>query len=226
MEESNKGNGVPPIQESGAPGENGNDNSGDSRSNRDPGLERALTDLHKHKKQNRELSDQLAALRKQVEDLNQSKLQEKENWKEAFEAERKLREEDSKKHKSFLESTITDKKRGAITAAALKAGLVNEADIDFFPIDEVEVEYTTSGRIIVHGAESVVEAQKKVRPYLFKSEKPPIFNAGGARGGDHGSQGMSTEDYLAIKKKHGVGSAEEKEALQKWRKTQLSKNKK
>lgn len=214
-ENTTNGGGASTDHESGAPVENSGDNtSGDRGDGRDPGLERALQDLHKFKNENRQLKERLSNFEKQLQDQTAKTLREKEDWKTLY-------EQADKELKTFVQDVAVDKKKTAVLNAALKAGLINDRDIDFFPLEEVKVDMTTRGKWLVEGVEDIIESQKKLRPYLFRETKPPVFNPGGSNAPAKTGT-FTAEDLVAVEKKHGRNSQEFKQAWQKFREAKLA----
>lgn len=193
----------------------------------DPDKKRALDDLHKFKAKNRELESTVGDLKKKLEDIEAERLKATNDWKTAFENERQKRTEDEHRHKNFREATLIEKKRDAVRTAAIKQGLVNEADIDFIPLDDVSVDVTATGKFIVEGADAVIEAQKRIRPHWFKTEKPIGVNNGGGRKPDGNSDLVTVEKLMELEKKPGGRNTEEyKNAFAKWRVQTLNQKQK
>lgn len=204
-------------QTSGAPVEDDNSHV-DSRSIDPKDHQRALEDLHKYKKSAKDLSKQISELTAQIESVKTEKLREKEDWKTLAEQEKKRAEEVQAKLAKMSEAYTYTQKYSSIHAAALKAGLRQEAesDLSLIPMDDVEVEVTSEGRFLVHGADAFVEKQKKLRPHWFKSDAPPVINGGGGRGAIGNSGSVSATDLYQLERKHGRQSPEYQNALKQW----------
>lgn len=136
--------------------------------------QRALSDLHKFKKQVDDLGTKLG-------DMESQSLKEKQDFKSLYEREtekRKAAEEEVKKVKGWAVSTH---RFAEIKSEAMKAGLLPNAlsDLELIPQDNVEVEVTSTGRFLVNGAKDFVENIKKDRPHWFQNPKAPNVNSGG-----------------------------------------------
>ena len=136
---------------------------------------RALDDMHRFKKE-------AAELKARLEEQENQKLKEKEDWKTYAEREEAKRKEAEERLNSFQGSVFEDKKYSSVREAALKAGMRPEAmsDLELYSLDGVTVEATTNGRFLVHGSEAWVDDLKKSRPYLFSNNDVANINSGGA----------------------------------------------
>lgn len=211
---------------SGAPAESGEENlNPNSPGAPDPDKQRAIEDLHRWKKEAKNLSSSVEQLKAQLAQSQNEKLREKENWKELAEKEAKRAEEAEGKYKGLYENLVRTQKYSAVRASALKAGLrpEAEADLELLPLDDVEFEVTSNNRFIVSKDKEVVENLKKSRPHWFGTEAPPVFNGGGGRGGTGGAAEVTALDLYAIEKKHGRASREYSEAFQKFSASRLKK---
>lgn len=134
--------------------------------------QRALEDMKKFKARSRELEEQL-------NNTETKHLEEKKNYKELYEREKRQREEWQGKYTGLSNSVVDNEKYNAVRAEAIKAGIINEKDLDYLDLDAVQIERTDHGRAIVHGADTFVQGLIKERPYWFKNNEVPGFNAGG-----------------------------------------------
>jgi len=137
--------------------------------------QRALRDMHAFKSQKKELE-------KKVQELEITNLEQKEDWKATSEVHKKRAEEFENKYSGLKDSIFDNEKYNAIRNLALKAGIREEAedDLSLVKLSGVEVESTSEGRMIVHGADTFVEKLKQQKPHWFKSNDVPKFNSGGA----------------------------------------------
>lgn len=216
--ETPQASGAGSDQSSGAPVETGSESSTETRSTvRAEDHERALKDVHKFKNRVRELEDTIKARDTQA-------LREKEDYKGLWEKEKTEKEELLTKHQSLRDWVFADKRISAVKTEAIKHGLRPEAekDLELYPMDEVVVEPTPSGRFSVIGAEAFVEKMKKTRPFLFRPDGPPVVNPGGNLRPDQGTEVTGTDLY-EIEKKHGRGSKEWKNAFEKFRAARAKK---
>lgn len=196
------GSGAPGNGESGTPAndQKAGDSSGGNNGKETPKTvswenhQRALGDLHKFKKQVEELGTKLG-------DLESQSLKEKQDYKglyEQSEQKRKAAEEEAKKVKGWAVSTH---RFSEIKSEAMKAGLLPSAmnDLELLPMENVEVEVTSSGRFIVNGAKDFVESVKGERPHWFQKPGAPNVNGGGggAPPGGDGKELTPHDVYMA-----------------------------
>lgn len=136
----------------------------------DPAFKRIKDDLFKAKK---EKDDALA----EVQRLKEEKLKAAKNWEEIA----KLKETEAKSEKDRrerLEKAIVERDKNlALREEAVKAGInpMSLQDLDMLDFSEVDIETTSSGKIIVHGAAQAIQGLKLRRPHWF-SQKPPSVN--------------------------------------------------
>lgn len=133
----------------------------------DADLQRIKDDMLKYKKENQEY-------KRMIESLKQQKLKEQNDYKTLY-------EQSNAELEKFRVGYVTEKKREALKSAALKLGLRPEAeqDLELLGLDQIHEEFTSDGRIIVHGAEQLAEEMKKRRSHWFKSGEAPKFYSGG-----------------------------------------------
>lgn len=136
---------------------------------------RALDDMHRYK-------NEAAELRAAKEELEVQALQEKEDYKTLAERERAKRLEAEQEREKLKTSFVDTQKFAAIREACVKAGMRPEAlkHLDRYDWDGVTVEYTSNGRLLIHGQELAVNDLKKTDSYLFSSAEVPTINSGGA----------------------------------------------
>lgn len=151
-------------------------------------FKRLREDMLKYKKDNQ-------LLKKQMDDLKQQKMKEQNDWKTLY-------EEELGKRESFEKGYVKEKKQTALRSAVQKLGLRPEAeqDLDLLGLDQIHEEFTSDGRILVHGAEQYAEELKKTRSWWFKSSEPPKFNPGGGKGPDQPKE-LSAQYMVSLEKK-------------------------
>lgn len=123
---------------------------------------RVEADLMKAKAEAKKLAQELEQRHKQS-------LREKEDYKTlAHEYETKYKEE-SEKNQALVQAQIHEKRYAAVERAALQAGIREDAitDLELLNLNEVEVEVTSTGRMIVNGAEDFVARLKAKKPHWF-----------------------------------------------------------
>lgn len=143
--------------------------------------ERAISDMHRFKDRSRQLESELQQMRSQLDEVERSRLREKEDYKSLYERSEAERQELFKKHQGLQDSITLNAKYAAVKTAAVKAGLRSEAedDLSLLDFDGVTVETTSEGRVITHGQDLYVESIKKKKPHWFKPDKAPSVNSGG-----------------------------------------------
>lgn len=136
--------------------------------------EQIKRDLFKFKSEARELKEKISEAEK-------TKLKETENYKAYAETLEKERDEIQAKLRDFTSITLQDKKLSAVREAARKAGIREEAlpDIELVDLEGISVETTSTGRIMVEGADDFVKRLQKTRSHWFKSPTAPRVNGGG-----------------------------------------------
>lgn len=183
------------------------DSGGDGSQADGRGKDRFKRDLGK-------LKDENKALKEQLKKRDEDKLKEENRWKDLAERNEKERDE-AKETASRSESTFkTTLKYSKLEAAAIKAGIREDALDDLERIDfddEVEVEETSSGRYLVKGADKAIERLKKTKSYMFKDTAAPKFNGGGGKRAG-GSESVTALDVEKAAQKYGRNSPQAKEA--------------
>ena len=179
MVENGDGSGAP-ATDGGATVENKVENQESKTQSKETVLKsdhkRVLDDMHRYKRDWQEEKNKRTGLEtKQLADDN--------NHKELYEREKTLREQGDSELESERKANRKDRAYNAVRAAAIKAGLRNEADLDLLDYSDVQVDKTESGRYEIRGVDDKVESLKRDRPHWFKSKDLPNFNAGGTGGG-------------------------------------------
>lgn len=148
-------------------------------------------DMHKYK---RELNEVKARLDKEAAD----RLASEKNFEQLWKNEKKRADEAEELAKKKDSYYVHTQKVSAIRAAAMEAGLRSEAmdDLELLDFDGVEVELTSNGRYLVHGAKEFAQSIKNKKPHWFKSGKPPGHNAGGGGGTHEGSKAITPKDVV------------------------------
>lgn len=158
---------------------------------------RALDDMHKYKKKVQEYEERLGQIESQ-------RLKEKEDFKTLAEMREKERDEYREKYESLNDSLISNKKYDAVHSAALKLGLRSEAegDLGLLNLNEVNVEYTSEGRMLVHGVDEYVQNLKKTKPHWFKDTSVPNFNGGGATEKPNGNTVLTPQEFVRLERQY------------------------
>lgn len=133
-------------------------------------FKRLQADFMKEKAERKRLADQL-------EEARISDLTKKQKWEEIAKIREQERDEYKQKHDGLIGSLVAEKKFGALKEAGLKAGIRQEAlpDLELLDFDEVSVEHTSNGKILVTGATQAIANLKTLKPHWF-SAKPATVN--------------------------------------------------
>jgi hypothetical protein len=134
-------------------------------------LQRVLDELHGFKTQARQLQDE-----KRTQE--EAQLRENQRWKELSDRYQGERDEALEKVKNLGHAVAKDKKLSVVREEALKKGIRPEAlqDLEMLPLNDVQVETTSTGRINVIGAGSAIESLKAQRPHWFGTPAGPGVN--------------------------------------------------
>lgn len=132
-------------------------------------FDRVKSDMHKYKTER-------DAEKTRVEDARIAALKEKNDWKSVAEdAERKAKDFETK-YNGLSSSLVENAKLSALKGSALKAGMLKEGldDLEVFDFEEITVETTSRGKILVSGADQAIENLKKRRPHWFGSKASSV----------------------------------------------------
>lgn len=137
---------------------------------------RAIDDLHKFKKEAEKYKQTLEADKV-------ARMKEQNQWKELAEQRELQAKEATEKAERLQSSYLGEKKFGALSAAASKLGLRQEAmsDLEMLDLSEIQIETTSTGKINVLGAEKYAERLKTLKPHWFQEKVAPSVNATGQR---------------------------------------------
>jgi len=131
--------------------------------------ERAKKDMLDYKNKMKELETRLDGLKLQGH-------KEKEDWKEVA----RIHEEKAKdlegKYSGLKESLVSSAKITKLTEEAVKQGIRPEAlpDLELIDFDELIVETTSTGKILVTGQDRAIAKLKILRPHWFSKIVPGI----------------------------------------------------
>lgn len=130
---------------------------------------KALRDLQKYKGRVKELEDA-------QEQSRISKMRDKEQWQDLSNDWQQKAETAEKENKTLKDGMVYDKKYSAVREFALKAGIRQEAlkDLELVDFDDVDIEYTSTGRVNVLNAERAVERIKSTRPHWFGNRRTNV----------------------------------------------------
>ena len=131
--------------------------------------DRIKRDMLKYKEER----DRLA---QQVEDMKLKGHKEKEDWKTVAEHHEAKAKEYEQKFSGLQSALVNEKKVAALSAEAVKQG-INPAslpDLELLDFDEVSVETTSTGKILVTGQDRAIAKLKTLRPHWFTSQVPSV----------------------------------------------------
>jgi hypothetical protein len=130
-------------------------------------LERYKSDMFKYKASNDKL-------KKELEDIRNSQLKANKNW-EQYGKEQETKASIAEERLQMVEQTyLQERKNSVLNSVAVRAGMIDLELLGVLDMPEVQVETTSSGKIIVHGAEAAIQSLKSRKPHLFQSKAPSI----------------------------------------------------
>lgn len=135
----------------------------------DKDIKRALDDLQKEKRLRKELEDKLK--QKDLDALKASQ-----NWQQVAELKDKEANEYRQKYEGLHSNLELERKLAAVKEEAIKLGISPNSvgDIELLPLDGVQVEYTSTGRMNVMGAQAFAQQLKMSRPNWFQAKASSI----------------------------------------------------
>lgn len=135
----------------------------------DGGADRIKKDMLKYKDENAQLRAQLEAAK-----LNSHK--EKEDWKSVAEHHEQQANEYKTKYTGLQQALVNEKKVSALRSEAIKAGINPQSlpDLELLDFDEVSIETTSTGKILVSGQDRAIAKLKTMRPHWFTNSVPSV----------------------------------------------------
>lgn len=135
----------------------------------DEGNDRIKKDMLKYKQER----DQL---QKTIEDMKLKGHKEKEDWKTVAEHHEQKAKDYETKFTGLQSALINEKKIAALTIEAQKQGLnpASLPDLELLDFDEVSVETTSTGKILVSGQDRAIAKLKTLRPHWFSTNVPSV----------------------------------------------------
>jgi hypothetical protein len=133
------------------------------------GNDRIKKDMLKYK-------DEAARLQAQVEDMKLRGHKEKEDWKTVAEHHEGKSKDFEAKFNGLKDSLIQERKISALTIEAQKHGInpASLSDLELLDFDEVSVETTSTGKILVSGQDRAIAKLKTLRPHWFTTSVPNV----------------------------------------------------
>lgn len=184
-----------PADENNSGGSSGGttDNPNDNGSGNEPSeVEQLKEQLAAERKAKEQLSSQVTKLSEEFTTLKRQAHKGKEDFKALSESLEKENGELKSTLQKFKDAVNHTARVGEVKAAALKAGLREEAvgDLESMDLSEIQVEIDDNNVIRVKGADDYAAKLKKLKSYMFKAPADPNFNAGnGGGGGNNGGGG-------------------------------------
>lgn len=133
--------------------------------------EKALSDLHKFKKEAQDLKEKMRA-------EETRKLTETQQFKTLWENEQKASQDLKSNLDKTMSAFIDDKKSSALRDECVKLGLRAEAvaDLDMVDLSGLKHETTSLGRVNIHGSKEAAERLKQLKPHWFGPGKGARVN--------------------------------------------------
>lgn len=141
--------------------------------------EEVKNDMLKFKQQLRTIEKEKEELSKRAKELELAGLRAKEDYKAMYEDAEKRAADADAKFKQSQRAIIDDKKLFAMRSELQRLGMIDQAlgDVErMIDLEDVEVEFTSSGRVNVLNAKDLAERFKAQRPFLFQQASGPKVN--------------------------------------------------
>lgn len=124
--------------------------------------EKVMADLHKYKKQVR-------TFEQTTKEKDLAALKEKQDWQKIAEIKEREAKEATEARDNLTRTIVQTQKHAAIKEQALKSGILETAldDLELLNWNDVKVETTSTGRIVVDGAEDAISRLKTLKPHWF-----------------------------------------------------------
>lgn len=120
--------------------------------------------------------DEAAALKAQLEDMKLKGHKDKEDWKTVAELHEQKAKDYESKFTGLQSALVNEKKIAALTIEAQKQG-INPAslpDLELLDFDEISVETTSTGKILVTGQDKAIAKLRTLRPHWFNQSVPGV----------------------------------------------------
>lgn len=114
-----------------------------------------------------------------LSDMEQMKLKghrEKEDWKSVAEHHEQKAKDYETKYEGLKKGLINEKKTHALVVEAQKHGINPQSlpDLELLDFEEISVETTSSGKILVSGQDRAIARLKTMRPHWFTTPIPSV----------------------------------------------------
>ena len=169
----------------------------------DPAFKRVKDDLFKQKQRAQELEDENKRLKEE-------KLRASKNWEEIAKMREQEAQEAKTRLKGYEDALVEKEKIMALRAEAIKAGIHQNSisDLDLLDFPEIDIETTSNGKIIVHGAAQAVAALKQKRPHWFTA-KPASVNPATPETISGTATKMTVSDVVKLQKVYQQNASKE-----------------
>lgn len=169
--------------------------------------QKLIEEANRYKSESLTYKKELSSLSEKIKELQSDKAKLGNDWKSAYEMEKKAREEAETKQKGMMSAFERNEKYNALRAEALKLGIRPDAEDDLSRfVDDVAVEWTTEGRAIPHGADTLAQKIKQTKPHWFKGLDVPKFNSGGGIPVSSEKE-LTIQSILEVERKQGKAAA-------------------
>jgi hypothetical protein len=165
--------------------------------------EKLQLDLKKFQTDSQKLAEQLTNTNKELLTLKKQQSESQGDFKSLYETEKAAREEWEQKHGKLKENLFFNEKYRAAQSAVVKAGMKTDAlkILDSQTFEELQVETTSNGRFLVHGAETFAEKMKREYGFAFETPKAPNVNGGGGNPPPNNDQELTAAYIVELEKK-------------------------
>lgn len=128
------------------------------------------------KKDMLKFKQQTAEFQKRLDDMKINGHKEKEDWKSVASLHEEKAKDLETKYNGLKDSLVREKKIGALTIEAQKHGInpASISDLELLDFEEISVETTSTGKILVSGQDRAIQRLKTLRPHWFTANVPSV----------------------------------------------------
>jgi hypothetical protein len=134
------------------------------------------SEVDRYKKDMLKYKEESAQLRQQLEEIKVKTHKEKDDWKSVSEHHEAKAKDYETKYTGLQLALVNEKKIAALSTEAVKQG-INPAslpDLELLDFDEISVETTSNGKVLISGQDRAIAKLKTLRPHWFTSPSPGI----------------------------------------------------
>lgn len=120
--------------------------------------------------------EEMRKMQARLDDLKVNTHKEKEDWKTVAQLHEEKAKDLEAKYSGLKDSLLREKKNAALMTEAQKHG-INPAsipDLELLDFDEIVVETTSTGKILVSGQDRAIQRLKTLRPHWFTKSVPSV----------------------------------------------------